>query len=205
MYVNSYSKHAQDSLIKARCWFDDNACSLCCRICTEMQPLCSSGGNALHTNSRDLWLWKRCLYSGQIQLLSLWVNLPVSFTDSNDLHDTKILLTSRIHISFPIIFQNKNVFKLLIKTLSDTKLTLAGTLANWSRCIVIRCIRSRCLFVIDKIMMCIRIKSVLISLFLLVMGFRRCSSMTECLILSSNTAVKAKCCQSDLCNNMVII
>ncbi|XP_016147513.1 cytotoxin 6-like [Sinocyclocheilus grahami] len=37
------------------------------------------------------------------------------------------------------------------------------------------------------------------------MGFRRCSSMTECLILSSNTAVKVKCCQSDLCNNMVII
>lgn len=78
--ANSYSKHAQDSLRKVRCCFDDNACTLCCRICTEMQPLCSSGGNALHTNSRDLWLWKRCLYSGQIQLPSLWVNLPVSFT-----------------------------------------------------------------------------------------------------------------------------
>ncbi|KAK2900461.1 hypothetical protein Q8A67_008576 [Cirrhinus molitorella] len=37
------------------------------------------------------------------------------------------------------------------------------------------------------------------------MGFRRCSSMTECLILQSNTAMKAKCCQSDLCNNAVII
>ncbi|XP_026134445.1 CD59 glycoprotein-like [Carassius auratus] len=37
------------------------------------------------------------------------------------------------------------------------------------------------------------------------MGFRRCSSMTECLILSSNTAMKAKCCHSDLCNNMIII
>uniref|UniRef100_A0A8C2HXB4 Uncharacterized protein n=1 Tax=Cyprinus carpio TaxID=7962 RepID=A0A8C2HXB4_CYPCA len=35
------------------------------------------------------------------------------------------------------------------------------------------------------------------------MGFRRCSSMTECLILSSNTAMKVKCCHSD--NNMVII
>uniref|UniRef100_A0A9R1SJ44 Uncharacterized protein n=2 Tax=Cyprinus carpio TaxID=7962 RepID=A0A9R1SJ44_CYPCA len=32
------------------------------------------------------------------------------------------------------------------------------------------------------------------------MGFRRCSSMTECLILSSNTAMKVKCCHSDLCN-----
>uniref|UniRef100_A0A8C2ACW5 Membrane attack complex inhibition factor n=1 Tax=Cyprinus carpio TaxID=7962 RepID=A0A8C2ACW5_CYPCA len=37
------------------------------------------------------------------------------------------------------------------------------------------------------------------------MGFRRCSSMTECLILSSNTAMKVKCCHFDLCNNMVII
>uniref|UniRef100_A0A672N8H0 UPAR/Ly6 domain-containing protein n=1 Tax=Sinocyclocheilus grahami TaxID=75366 RepID=A0A672N8H0_SINGR len=38
-----------------------------------------------------------------------------------------------------------------------------------------------------------------------IMGFRRCSSMAECLILQSNTAMKVKCCHSDICNNMVII
>ncbi|XP_056301576.1 cytotoxin 7-like [Danio aesculapii] len=37
------------------------------------------------------------------------------------------------------------------------------------------------------------------------MGFRRCGRMTECLIPQSNTAMKIKCCQSDLCNNVIII
>ncbi|XP_051990507.1 cytotoxin 1b-like [Xyrauchen texanus] len=35
-------------------------------------------------------------------------------------------------------------------------------------------------------------------------GFRRCSSTAECLILQSNTAIKTKCCHTDLCNNVVI-
>ncbi|CAM4587035.1 unnamed protein product [Leuciscus chuanchicus] len=37
------------------------------------------------------------------------------------------------------------------------------------------------------------------------MGFRRCSSKTECAVLQNNTAMKIKCCQSDLCNNVVIL
>ncbi|XP_056127598.1 cytotoxin homolog 5-like [Rhinichthys klamathensis goyatoka] len=37
------------------------------------------------------------------------------------------------------------------------------------------------------------------------MGFRRCSSKTECAVLQNNTAMKTKCCQSDLCNNVIIM
>ncbi|XP_060761340.1 CD59 glycoprotein-like [Neoarius graeffei] len=30
--------------------------------------------------------------------------------------------------------------------------------------------------------------------------FRRCSSLSDCLILQTSPSIKARCCQSDLCN-----
>nr|XP_017208227.1 CD59 glycoprotein-like [Danio rerio]BBD52178.1 cocaine-and amphetamine-regulated transcript protein-like 2 [Danio rerio] len=34
--------------------------------------------------------------------------------------------------------------------------------------------------------------------------FRRCISMADCMILQSSTSIKAKCCQTDLCNTPII-